>query len=174
MKRLGGGDFGASEELQGPGREAWTALLLARLEDATRGIGALQELEKLRRAKNGGSIPLWAYRLTISSERRDNYFVPKISIDGLLPREEALKFMELKRELAGRVRAVVVSVRGGVEHRVGGRERDTGHGERIGVLRRLRTFDQAWLDIPRDVVTEVARQSPRETRQARAHRDAKA
>lgn len=61
-------------------------------------IKAVQEFQRTIRARNGGSIPMWAYKVKIVSERRENFFVPKFEIEGVLPRADALKFLELKNE----------------------------------------------------------------------------
>lgn len=61
-------------------------------------IKAVQEFQRAIRARNGGSIPMWAYKVKITSERRENFFVPKFEIEGVLPKADALKFLELKNE----------------------------------------------------------------------------
>lgn len=65
-------------------------------------IKALQEFEKARKARNGGTIPMWAWSTVIRSERRDAYWVPKIDIVGILPPDDAKKFFELKKESESR------------------------------------------------------------------------
>jgi hypothetical protein len=61
-------------------------------------IKALQEFEKTRKARNGGAVPMWAYKVIIRSERKDAYWVPKIEIEGVLPTNDAVRFFELKKE----------------------------------------------------------------------------
>lgn len=61
-------------------------------------IKAIQEFHKSIRARNGGTIPMWAYKVIIRSERRENYHVPKIDIEGVVLKSEALKYLELKNE----------------------------------------------------------------------------
>lgn len=61
-------------------------------------IKALQEFQKAIKARNGGAIPMWAYKVRITSERKDAYWVPRFEIDGVLPKEEAIRFLEMKKE----------------------------------------------------------------------------
>lgn len=61
-------------------------------------IKAIQEFQRAIRARNGGTIPMWAYKVIVRSERRENFFVPKIDIEGVLPKDEAMKFLQLKGE----------------------------------------------------------------------------
>lgn len=61
-------------------------------------IKAIQAFHQAIRARNGGTIPMWAYKITMRSEKKDAYWVPRIDIDGVLPKQEALKMLELKKE----------------------------------------------------------------------------
>jgi len=61
-------------------------------------IAAIRQFHQAVRARNGGTIPIWAYKVTIRSERKDAYWIPKIDIDGVLPKDEAMKMLDLKNE----------------------------------------------------------------------------
>lgn len=61
-------------------------------------IKAIQDFQRTIKARNGGTVPMWAYKVVLRSERKENFFIPRIDIEGVLPKGDALKFMELKAE----------------------------------------------------------------------------
>lgn len=61
-------------------------------------IKAITEFQRAIQARNGGMLPMWAYKVRMYSEAKDNFFVPKIQILGVMKREDALKFKQLKDE----------------------------------------------------------------------------
>ena len=61
-------------------------------------IKAIQGFQATIKALNGGLIPAWGYKATMRAERKDAYWVPKIEIIGLMARDEALFFKNLKTE----------------------------------------------------------------------------
>lgn len=63
-------------------------------------IRPLQDFEKARKARNAGQVPMWAYKVVIRSERKDAYWIPRIDIEGVLPKEEALRFYNMKQEIS--------------------------------------------------------------------------
>lgn len=61
-------------------------------------IKAIQGFQAAIKARNGGQIPQWGYKAVLRSERKDAYWIPKIEIVGLMPRDEAVFFKNLKTE----------------------------------------------------------------------------
>jgi hypothetical protein len=61
-------------------------------------IKAIQAFQAAIKARNGGLIPAWAYKVVIRSEKREAYWVPRIDIIGLMPKEEALVFQNIKTD----------------------------------------------------------------------------
>ena len=61
-------------------------------------IKAISDFQRALQARNGGTVPMWGYKCRITSEPRENWFVPKIEILGIMPPADALKFREMKIE----------------------------------------------------------------------------